>query len=268
MKKEEILNILADEPQMETLKVLQYNTLIKVMIDQKLNTQRYSAGYTAQNLKYIKYDMQKHFGIMDIEITRKKMNLVDQENEDQELKNIDVEFEKVVGEVLPDVEERTKMRADFPFLNDKDCPDALKILVADRITAFNHYKKAHQTMIDFKEKKVELSDEEQASIAENMLRDYEENRLIFEELDHYQANKQILGKHPIFEDLVLSREVEAMTPDEKQSLLSSNANYMKDQRKGITNAKGDEEKIAVFQERINIREKKLALVKASLGLTK
>lgn len=264
MKKEEIISILADMPQMETKKVQQFNTLYKLMYDQKLDTRRYGSGYSAMNLSFIKYDLQKHFGITDLEITKAKEA---PKASKEQLAEFDVLFDEVVGEVLPDKEQQTKLRADFPFLNEKDCPNELKILVADRITAYRNYKAGHQKMVDFEQGKIELTDEEKEALVNESMENFEENKLIFEELEHYQANKEILGKHPIFEDLVLAREVEAMTPDEKQSLISSTPTFLSANKKELAKEK-DEEKKSAIQQKIDFRQKKLALVKASMGLTK
>jgi hypothetical protein len=88
------------------------------------------------------------------------------------------------------VRKMIRLRERFPFLNSPDCPDELKILVADMLTAYGAYKAAFARL-------QELGDEESAKAAadcETVVTEYIENREIWDELEYYKENGQILGK--------------------------------------------------------------------------
>jgi transcriptional regulator with XRE-family HTH domain len=72
------------------------------------------------------------------------------------------------------VRKMIRLRERFPFLNSPDCPDELKILVADMLTAYGAYKAAFARL-------QELGDEESAKAAadcETVVTEYIENREI------------------------------------------------------------------------------------------
>lgn len=87
------------------------------------------------------------------------------------------------------------LRADYTFLSEPGSPNELKILVSNKITAYNEYKAAHAKLFDNL-----LPDEEFANIR-TLVENYIENHTIHLELAHYQKTRTILGKHPIFEEL-------------------------------------------------------------------
>jgi len=83
----------------------------------------------------------------------------------------------------------------FPFLRDSDCPQELKILAADKITAHEHYVRAHDRLFDC------TTLAECFHTAREAIVNFQENRAIFAELDYYREHRPILGKHRIFEHL-------------------------------------------------------------------
>lgn len=88
-----------------------------------------------------------------------------------------------------------RFRDDFPFLRDSDCPQELKILAADKITAHEHYVQAHDRLFDC------TTLEECFRTAREAIVNFQENRSIFAELDYYREHGTVLGKHRIFERL-------------------------------------------------------------------
>lgn len=82
------------------------------------------------------------------------------------------------------------LREEFPFLGEASCPDVLKVLVADMLSAYDRYQKAYLSL-----------DEAQdlfgaaGEVVENFL----ENRKIWKELNHYKEKGKLLGDHPIFD---------------------------------------------------------------------
>lgn len=88
-----------------------------------------------------------------------------------------------------------KMRDEWPFLSEESCPMELKILAADKITAWRNYALWRQRLYSAS------SPEECLEAAKNCVFFYCQNRKIFSEFAYYKEHKSILGKHPIFHEL-------------------------------------------------------------------
>jgi hypothetical protein len=161
------------------------------------------------------------------------------------------------------------IRVEFPFLNNADCPDEFKILIADKITAWNCYLELQEQIADAHSGKTVLSDKDLASLADEAVQCFDENQKIYDELNAYKVTGKVLGVHPIFRRLQLTREVEVMTPDELHNFKGSSAKYFSDNRKLLTKAvKGkNEERILEINTRVADREVKLALVNKTLGIS-
>ena len=106
---------------------------------------------------------------------------------------------KSSGTVRPLTIEATEkapvFREMFPFLGDPNCPYELKILAADKITAYRNAVVAHQKLADCTN--LDACYITAKTIVENWI----ENELIFEELQYYGEMKKVLGKHPIFDEM-------------------------------------------------------------------
>ncbi len=85
------------------------------------------------------------------------------------------------------------LREDWPFLSEADCPPELKILIADKISCYHRYCTAHARLFDC------LTLGECFETAREVVDNYLENRLIFEELHYYKEHHTVLGRHPVFE---------------------------------------------------------------------
>lgn len=76
------------------------------------------------------------------------------------------------------VKKMIRFREKYPFLNSPDCPDVLKVLVADMFTSYDNYKAAHARL------QVLADDEAAAAVAdcEKVVTEYLKNREIWDEL--------------------------------------------------------------------------------------
>lgn len=101
----------------------------------------------------------------------------------------------------PEPAAKPKLREDFAFLSDPDCPNELKILASNKITAYHNYVSGHEKLFDC------TSPIEQLQAAKFVTENFIENRLIHKELQHYKDHRQILGDHPIFAMLKRIREL-------------------------------------------------------------
>lgn len=94
---------------------------------------------------------------------------------------------------LPEmVKKSIKLRDEFPFLKNHECPNELKVLVADMLTNYDQYVLAHEELFT-----AEGNTEALAAVAATV-ENYIENRAIWDELNHYKVNGTVLGVHPIF----------------------------------------------------------------------
>lgn len=85
-----------------------------------------------------------------------------------------------------------KLRDEFPFLSSKLCPDSLKVLVADMMTAYENYTRAHEELYN-------VTDENEAfAAADKLIENYLDNRAIWKELNHFKNTGTILGEHAYF----------------------------------------------------------------------
>ena len=90
---------------------------------------------------------------------------------------------------------KNSFREQWSFLSDRDCPNELKILAADKITAYRNYVVAHQDLFDC------TTPEDCFFIAKKVVENFIENRKIHSELAFYKEHHNILGKHPIFREV-------------------------------------------------------------------
>lgn len=248
-------------------------------------------GCTDRSLENLLYELQKIHEITDTEKVKVivmdeqleaenenlKSDLEDLESEkaDLESEKEDLEFEnedlKAENEELKSkLENQTpeSIRVEFPFLNEPNCPDALKVLVADKITAWNKYVAAQNKIAKSHSGEAPLTNEELAVLAEESVKSFEENQKIYKELNVYAETGKILGEHPVFKRLQLEREVEVMTTDELIKYKASSAKYFTDNKKELAKAKeaNDEAKIAKIETRVAERSEKLFMVNKKLGV--
>lgn len=101
------------------------------------------------------------------------------------------------------VRKMIRFREKYPFLNSPDCPDVLKILVADMFTAYANFKAAHARL-------QVLGDADAATAAadcETVVIEYLKNREIWDELEYYRENGAILGKAAKFREMEAAEDL-------------------------------------------------------------
>lgn len=101
------------------------------------------------------------------------------------------------------VKKMIRFREKYTFLNDPDCPDMLKVLVADMFTAYGNYKAAYARL-------QVLGDDDAATAAadcETVVDEYLKNREIWDELEYYRENGAILGKATKFREMEAAEDL-------------------------------------------------------------
>ena len=134
-----------------------------------------------------------------------------------------------VSAVPVEVKRAIKLREQFPFLKEKECPEVLKVLVNDMITAYENYRDGHARLFEV------MTQEEEASLAREIVDNFIENKEIFAELEHYKESGQLLGEHAIFEEQKIKAQHEELSGEE----LSKKSNAL---RKSISTNKKKAEK--------------------------
>jgi hypothetical protein len=238
-----------------------------------------ASGYSPHMLESLLYDLQKAFDITDTERYTKLEVRSEKEEGGQKLEvRSDGEVENKKLEVsdrdidVPQLTEFQKdfipIREDFPFLNDKDCPNELKILVADKITVWKDYEAAQEKIRLINENKLASQDGELEKLAKISVDSFEENQRIYDELNAYKNTGLVLGVHPIFKELKIAREVEAMTNDELIKYKNASAKYFSVNKTALAKAQkeNDTAKVQEIENRVAERSQKLFLVNKKLGV--
>ena len=191
---------------------------------------------------------------------------------------IEVDFENVTATTdnaedttepsksLPDTEEQS-LREEFPFLNDEDCPEIMYVVVGKRIAAHKRYESLHALLQQIEAGTFEGTEEQKLAIVQDTEAAFAENRALWEELNHYAEKGEILGKHELFRQNQLKKEVDEMSKEELVKFIPSSATFFSRKKSELAKAK-DADKIAKIQLAIDEREYKLKLVNEKLGVGK
>lgn len=101
-----------------------------------------------------------------------------------------------------------RFRERFPFLNNPECPDVLKVAVADMFTAYGRYKEAHAKLATMAD---DADAEETAKLAEEVVENYLQDRELWAELEHYRDHGELLGKAKIVRQAIEKKSLSALT---------------------------------------------------------
>lgn len=148
------------------------------------------------------------------------------------------------------VRKMIRFREKYPFLNEPDCPDILKILVADMFAAYDTYKTAFAHLQLLPDETIA----EAAMEAEKVVTAYLANREIWDELEHYKATGEILGKSAKFREIEQAENLAELSDLDLAKKLSSarvNQSKQKSALKSAESAGKDTVAIAEALERWN-----------------
>lgn len=133
-------------------------------------------------------------------------------------------------EPMPEkIKKIVKLRERFHFLKDPDCPDELKILVNDMITAYDTYREAHARLQTLPDADFQNAFPEAAAVVEAYL----DNRQIWEELEYYKANGCMLGKAERLKNLRLAQDYSTLSDLELLRKYNSAKTQLSKQRKAF-----------------------------------
>lgn len=126
-----------------------------------------------------------------------------------------------------------KLREQFPFLKDDDCPRELKLLVSDLITAYDNLIENQPQLHK------NLTQEKLSQIANSVKDNFIIRKEVFAELEFYKNNESLLGKHPLFARLKQEDEIKRMNADELSKKKANLINNINRNKKKLKEAKSD-----------------------------
>lgn len=144
------------------------------------------------------------------------------------------------------VKKMIRFREKYKFLNDPECPDILKILVADLFTAYAQYKEAFS---DLQATPDNADAAEALATCERLVENYLINREIWDELDHYRRTGTILGKAAKFKEIEAAEDLAALSDvDLMKKIQSAKVNVSKNKRRlaELQSSGASDEKVAAL----------------------
>lgn len=173
-----------------------------------------------------------------------------------------IPVEKLINESPDEVKTSIKLRDQFPFLAEDDCPDEFKILIADKLTAYDKY------LQKFDEVKAAVdagaTNEAIFEIAKQVVENFELNLDIYDELNYYNEHNQILGEHPIFADQVLTEKVNTYSTVDLTKRQKNLRTYISREDKTLEGMTDGPEKTKLA-DKVTTWKKELTLVDARLA---
>lgn len=163
-----------------------------------------------------------------------------------------------------------KLRERFAFLGEYDCPDKLKILVSDMLSAWDAFKVGHAALMVVTEEGKEdksLTDAEIYELAKETIEAFQLNHAIWDELEFYNEHKEVLGNHPIFADDQLKEKVAAMSDVDLVNRQKNVRSYISKENKKLKSAK-DEAATTKIKKKIQELNQELNLLDERIGAKK
>lgn len=159
-----------------------------------------------------------------------------------------------------------KLRERFAFLGEADCPDKLKILVSDMLTAWDTFKEGHAALFAVTDKDGKTDAMDNAVIyelAKETIEAFQLNHAIWDELEYYNEHKEVLGNHPIFADDQLKEKVAAMSDVDLVNRQKNVRSYISKENKKLKSAKDEaaatkiKAKIQAYNQELNLLDERI-----------
>lgn len=275
-----VLEFFANLPQAKEAQFNEAFRLFQKVPGKSLSLERFynQSGFSDTNLKSILYDLKQAVEISDADIRK---FVAEQTAVPAPVKVAAPEFKievtatnaSEVFETAPDeVKEAVKLRDEFPFLNDTNCPEEFYILVGKKLAHYHAYRNAHQALLVKIEdpsqdaSPIDLTEEEITTLALSAVENFKINQAIYDELNHYKETGKVLGKHPIFAERKLKSAIDALTIEKGMKRISNLDNYIRRAKNQLSESKTEKEK-AKFEKKIDDWQIELKLIKAKFGIT-
>ena len=159
----------------------------KYGVDIRLKMRVFPSGDFLNNRKLLLYELQKTFDQLEEQpLLPGEVAVVPQPAADMQIPEVPAAIVAIPFSV------KGYLRKEFPRIDYATLPDELKILLVDRISLYNRAKEARE------KKFAATTDEERLHWNSLEIRARIENKLIWDELNHFNEHGVVLGKHPRF----------------------------------------------------------------------
>lgn len=141
---------------------------------------------------------------------------------------------------VPEAIKKTiRFREEFRFLNAPDCPDELKVLVADMFSAYDQFRAAHESLVNMPDN---ASIAEAFKEAQTAVESYLDNREMWDELEYYKEKGEILGKAECLKALVEQKEISSLSDLDLSKQISNARSNISKAKASLQAAENDEDK--------------------------
>lgn len=236
-------------------KEAKYNELLQAS-SSKMNVMQirnFQSGFTTHKLDVLSYEVKKLFEITDLDIYnfRNEENNIAQKSSipgvgegSQNGTKTEVQEPKsqFIQELEADDEVKAglKIRDEYPFLKDPNCPTELLAIVGKKITAWEQFAEKHNGLsivLENPEKPFESEEEKNIAIyalAKEAVENFQLNADIKAELDFYKETGKILGKLPELGNLAIKQEIEEL---DEAGLIEMKTKAQKNESKAVNEIK-------------------------------
>lgn len=268
-----IIALLADLPKSKTeqfnkaYELYRKSPLKNLSVERRLNM----AGFTEEGLQNLLYDLKQLHGISDVEIKTFVLECSDT-GDNVKTTSGEATTETILGDstettskVEPEKEDETKsIRDEYPFLNDKGCPEELFIVVGKKIAAWKRYQELHSQLQSADES---MDSQALTELTAQTTKEFEDNQALDAELKYFAEHKQVLAAHSSLIEYRIKKEVETMSNDELHKFIQASKTFFSRVPKDLKKVEKNVEKTAELKKKIADRELKLTLVKNKLGIS-
>ncbi|MBW3519508.1 hypothetical protein [Flavobacterium sp. NKUCC04_CG] len=212
-------------------------------------------GATESNVANLLYDLKKIYGISEASLLATP--------------KLKEDSKEPVKEPVNTVDEETVIKTDlhtlFPFLTDKDCPAEMHIVTGKLVASWKRYNALHAKLEQIRNGALEVAPEEDLAITAQASEEFNNNKKLYYELEHYRDHKKISAQHQVLKEYRIQKEVEQMSQAAMIKFKSGTASYLSKNKKQLEET-ADESKKVQIQQRIDERELRQKLIDLHLGL--
>ncbi len=159
------------------------------------------------------------------------------------------------------IKKSIRLREEFPFLKENDCPNELKVLVSDMLTAYDKYREKHSELFN------NVSDDQLKEIAQSVVDNYLKNKKAWDILVYYRENKSLpeteINEKSAWE--TREAEIRALSNADLVKLLNNVKPYISNSEKKIEK-NPESPKIQEWKEKLEFKRKEKALIEQLLNL--
>lgn len=224
--KNKIIGILVSKDLSQEQKYNELSAIIATKIN-LMQARNFQLGYSDAKMEKLEYEIKKHFEISDTEIYEYKPEEIISESLGDNILKIpgnegttqnpatDPQNETQISEqhkaVFAELEanesakQGLKIRDQYPFLNNPNCPEEFHILVGQKITAWKEFAKNHAALIEGIDE--DDSEGKMYELAKSVVSEFQLNDDIRKELDFYKEQGKVLGDHPKLENIKIKQEI-------------------------------------------------------------